>query len=72
MVRSALVEPAEQASPAHLAADLAQQALLVTLESARAGRVREPDRLGGFVLGVCRTLLRDQRRETARRREAGA
>lgn len=39
-----------------LARDLAQDALLLTLEKLRAGEVREPERIGAFILGVARTL----------------
>lgn len=49
------------------AADLTQQVLLLTLESLRAGRLREPDRLGSFVLGTCRMVVRDLRRSDQRR-----
>ena len=44
------------------AADLAQDVLLMTLERLREGRVREPDRLGSYVLGMCRMIVRDRRR----------
>lgn len=53
----------------HAAADLVQQVLLLALEKLRAGALNEPDRLGGFVLGIARMVLLDQRRAT-RRREA--
>ena len=36
--------------------DLAQDALLLTLQKLRAGEVREPERIGAFLLGVARTL----------------
>jgi RNA polymerase sigma-70 factor (ECF subfamily) len=49
------------------AADLVQQALLVVLEAKRAGRIEDPERIGAFVFGCCRNLVRDLRRGTARR-----
>lgn len=49
--------------------DLVQEVLLVTLESLRAGRVREPERLASFVLGTCRLMVTNLRRGIARRRE---
>ena len=54
---------------ASAADDLAQEALLLTLERLRAGRVREPERLASFVFGACRLLVRNLRRG-ARRRDA--
>ncbi len=53
----------------HAAADLVQQVLLTTLESLRAGKVREPERIASFVLGTCRMTVLELRRGT-RRREA--
>lgn len=53
----------------HAAADLVQQVLLLTLESLRAGKVREPERIASFVLGACRMTVLEIRRG-ARRREA--
>ena len=47
--------------------DLVQEALLLTLERLRAGRVRQPERLASFVFGACRLLVRNQRRGTRRR-----
>jgi len=47
--------------------DLVQEALVLTLERLRAGRVREPDRLASFVLGACRLLVRNLRRGVRRR-----
>lgn len=49
-----------------LAHDLAQDALVVTLEKLRAGEVREPERIGSFILGVARLLSRSGGRERAR------
>ena len=51
------------------ALDLVQQVLLMTIESLRAGRVREPERLASFVLGTCRNVARDLRRGSRRRQE---
>jgi len=51
----------------HAAADLAQQVLMMALESLRAGKLRDPERLASFVLGMCRMVVMDQRRGTARR-----
>lgn len=49
------------------AADLMQQVLLVTIEALRAGKLREPERIGSFVFGVCRMVVLDLRRGRARR-----
>jgi RNA polymerase sigma-70 factor (ECF subfamily) len=51
----------------HAAADLVQQVLMMTLERLRAGKLREPERLASYVLGMCRMVVMDQRRGTARR-----
>lgn len=40
------------------ARDLAQDTLLLTLEKLRSGEVREPERIGAFILGVARSLSR--------------
>ena len=53
----------------HGAADIVQNVLLMTLEQLRAGRIREPERIGSFVLGSCRMTVLEMRRGT-RRREA--
>ena len=53
----------------HLAEDLMQQVMVVTLESLRAGRVRDPERIASFVLSTCRLTLIDQKRTAARRDE---
>jgi RNA polymerase sigma-70 factor (ECF subfamily) len=52
---------------AHAAADLMQQVLLMTLERLRAGKVRQPEKLASFVLGMCRMVVLEARRGTARR-----
>jgi len=52
----------------HAAEDLAQQVVLTTLEALRARRLREPEKLTSFVLGMCRMTVLDLRRG-ARRRE---
>lgn len=51
----------------HAAADLVQQVLMMTLERLRAGKLREPERLASFVFGMCRMVVMDQRRASARR-----
>jgi RNA polymerase sigma-70 factor (ECF subfamily) len=52
----------------HAAADLAQQVTMMMLERVRKGELRDPSRLGSFVLGMCRIVVIDSRR-TERRRE---
>jgi RNA polymerase sigma-70 factor (ECF subfamily) len=52
----------------HAADDLTQQVLITTLEALRTGRLREPEKLPSFVLGICRMTVLDLRRG-ARRRE---
>lgn len=49
------------------AADLIQDVLLMTLQKLRAGAIREPDRLASFVLGTCRQVVIDSRRNGGRR-----
>jgi RNA polymerase sigma-70 factor (ECF subfamily) len=49
------------------AEDLMQQVMWTTIESLRAGRVQEPERLASFVLGTCRLVVLDLRRGQARR-----
>lgn len=50
-----------------LADDLVQQVLLLTLQSLREGRVREPERIASFVLGACRMITLELRRGESRR-----
>lgn len=49
------------------AADLVQEVLVLALERLRAGRLRDPERLGSFLLGSCRLAASDLRRGEARR-----
>jgi RNA polymerase sigma-70 factor (ECF subfamily) len=51
----------------HAAADLAQEALMMTLQRLRDGKIREPARIASFVLGVCRQLVIDWKRGQRRR-----
>jgi RNA polymerase sigma-70 factor (ECF subfamily) len=51
----------------HAAHDLMQQVLLMTLERLRAGRLRDPERIASFVLGMCRMAVLEIRRGTRRR-----
>lgn len=47
--------------------DLAQQVLITALEALRAGRLREPEKLCSFVLGVCRMTVQGQRQSERRK-----
>lgn len=49
-----------------LARDLAQDTLLLTIEKLRRGEVREPERIGAFILGIARTLAGRQRSRESR------
>src|SRR5215470_14767296 len=49
------------------ALDLVQQVMLVTIEKLRGGSVRDADQIASFVLGVSRTMVKDQRRLEWRR-----
>jgi RNA polymerase sigma-70 factor (ECF subfamily) len=51
----------------HAAHDLMQQVLVMTLERLRGGKVREPERIVSFVLGMCRMVVLEIRRGTWRR-----
>src|SRR5262245_20575221 len=39
--------------------EFAQDVMLALVEALRAGSVEDPQRLGGFVLGICRNLAKD-------------
>jgi len=54
---------------AQAAADLMQQVLLMTIERLRDGKVHDPDRLGSYVLGMCRLVVIDLRRGGRRREQ---
>jgi RNA polymerase sigma-70 factor (ECF subfamily) len=49
------------------ASDLVQDVLMMTLEKLRAGAVREPGRLASFILGTCRQVVIDGKRNVMRR-----
>jgi RNA polymerase sigma-70 factor (ECF subfamily) len=49
------------------AADLVQQVLMITIESVRAGKVRDSQKIESFVLGTCRMVVLEIRRGGARR-----
>src|SRR6476620_5860070 len=51
----------------HASEDLTQQVLITTLQALRAGQLREPEKLASFVLGTCRMMVLDLRRNTQRR-----
>jgi RNA polymerase sigma-70 factor (ECF subfamily) len=51
----------------HAADDLTQMVLITTLEALRAGRLREPEKLASFVLGICRMTVLDLRRGAQRK-----
>jgi RNA polymerase sigma-70 factor (ECF subfamily) len=65
--RRALLYGLRHLSGAAAAEDLAQEALVTMLLALRDGKLREPDQLASFVLGICRTLLVAQRRKSQRR-----
>ena len=52
---------------AHGADDLMQQVLITMLETLRAGKLREVEKVASFVLGTCRMMVMDQRRGVQRR-----
>ena len=49
--------------------DFTHDVLLLLVEALRRGSVEEPERLGGFVLGICRKLALDRVRTSERRAE---
>ena len=52
---------------AFAADDLVQQVLIKLLESLRAGRLREPEKVASFALGTCRMTVLDLRRNAQRK-----
>jgi RNA polymerase sigma-70 factor (ECF subfamily) len=51
------------------AEDLAQEVMTAVIERLRAGTVREPDRIGSFILGTARWMTHDTQRRQRRARE---
>ena len=51
------------------AVDIAQETILATLEALRAGKLREPEKLPAYVLGIARNLINNYLRKEARGRE---
>jgi RNA polymerase sigma factor (sigma-70 family) len=49
--------------------EFVQDVLLVLVEAMRRGAVEDPERLGGFVLGICKNLARDRAKARERRNE---
>jgi RNA polymerase sigma-70 factor (ECF subfamily) len=49
--------------------DLVQDVMLMACDSLRKGKVRDPQALASFVLGMCRKVLANLRRGERRRRE---
>jgi RNA polymerase sigma-70 factor (ECF subfamily) len=47
--------------------EFTQDVMLLLIEALRGGRVEDPARLGGFVLGICRNLALDRVRQKERR-----
>ena len=54
---------------ADLVDELAQEVSLRFVQALRAGSVDEPERVGGFILGICRNLARERARTAERRAE---
>jgi len=58
----------KHAPQAEEASDLAQQALVVALETLRAGKLTDPERLASFLFGTCKHVLMAWRGGDRRRR----
>lgn len=52
--------------------EFCQDVMLLFVEAVRANKLADPERAGGFVLGICRNLARDRARTRDRRRELAA
>jgi RNA polymerase sigma-70 factor (ECF subfamily) len=52
--------------------ELTQEVFLRFVQAIRSGAVDEPERVGGFVLGICRNLARERARSAERRAELWA
>ncbi len=53
---------------AQAAADFMQQVMLMTIEQLRCGKLKDPDKLGSFIFGLCRMVMLELRRGGARRK----
>ncbi len=51
----------------HVAADLVNDAIILALEHYRAGRIADPQNIGGYVFQVAMNLLRNHRRKAENR-----
>jgi len=51
------------------AVDIAQETIVQALEALRAGKIREPEKLPAFVLGIARNLINNHKRKEAQSRE---
>jgi RNA polymerase sigma-70 factor (ECF subfamily) len=49
--------------------ELTQETLLRFVQALRRGAVTDPERMGGFILGICRNLARERARTAERRTE---
>ena len=49
--------------------ELTQDVMLRFVQALRGGAVSEPERVGGFILGICRNLARERARNAERRAE---
>jgi RNA polymerase sigma-70 factor (ECF subfamily) len=47
--------------------EFTQDVMLVLVEALTAGKLEQPERLPGFVLGICKNLARDRARQRERR-----
>lgn len=52
--------------PLHMISDLQQETFLRVLVSVRTGDVRQPERLGAYVISVCKNILSEHYRQLAR------
>ena len=58
-----------RATPGFEVDELTQEVMLRFVQALRSGAVAEPERVGGFVLGICRNLARERARIAERRAE---
>lgn len=55
--------------PRDVALEFEQDVLLLLIQALRERRVEQPERVGGFVLGICKNLALERARQAERRRE---